>query len=68
MYNGRNMAAAEDGRLRLQEICTDKSWWRVPHLIKLNMLLLVPFFTSYVGGFDGSMMNGIQTVSQWQKC
>jgi hypothetical protein len=28
---------------------------------------MVPFFTSYVGGFDGSMLNGIQTVSQWQK-
>jgi hypothetical protein len=61
------MASTEIGELRLLDHCTDKSWWRVPYLIRLNMLLMVPFFTSYVGGFDGSMLNGIQTVSQWQK-
>lgn len=63
-----NMAAVEDGTLRLLELCTtDKPWWRVPHLVKLNMMLLVPFITSYVGGFDSSMLNGIQTLPQWQE-
>ncbi|KAJ6011680.1 hexose transporter protein (Lactose permease) [Penicillium canescens] len=61
------MAHTEDGFMRLRELCTEKSWWRVPHLIKLNLLLLVPFVTSYVGGFDGSMLNGIQTVPKWQQ-
>ncbi|GLI80217.1 hypothetical protein PoHVEF18_008569 [Penicillium ochrochloron] len=61
------MAHTEDGFMRLRELCTEKSWWRVPHLIKLNLLLLVPFLTSYVGGFDGSMLNGIQTVPKWQE-
>lgn len=57
----------EDGELRLLKLCTQESWWRVPHLVRLNLLLLVPFFASYVGGFDGSMLNGIQTVAQWQE-
>lgn len=61
-------ATNEDGHLRLLNLCTKESWWRVPHLVKLNLLLLVPFFSSYVGGFDGSMLNGIQTVTQWQEC
>ncbi|KAM0271132.1 hypothetical protein ACHAQH_009181 [Verticillium albo-atrum] len=60
------MSAHENGELRLQQLCTKESWWRVPHLVKLNLLLLIPFFTSYIGGFDGSMLNGIQTVTHWQ--
>lgn len=27
-----------------------KPWYRVPHLLKLNALLLVPLLTSYVSG------------------
>ncbi|KAM5347647.1 hypothetical protein ACJ41O_007471 [Fusarium nematophilum] len=44
--------------LRIQDLCRnlDKPWWRVPHLVKLNILLMVPFLTSYVSGFDGSMV------------
>lgn len=73
-YNLRKMAppsvhsATVDPNLKLLELCTDKSWWRVSHLIKLNMLLFIPFLTSYVGGFDASMLNGIQTVTAWQEC
>lgn len=61
------MSTNEDGELRLMQLCTKESWWRVPHLMKLNLMLLIPFFTSYIGGFDGSMLNGIQTVSHWQE-
>jgi hypothetical protein len=61
-----NMASLEDNTLRIRQLCTDQRWWRVPHLIRLNILLLVPFLTSYVGGFDGSMLNGVQTLPQWQ--
>ncbi|CAH0057188.1 unnamed protein product [Clonostachys solani] len=61
------MSSNEVGELRLLKLCTQESWWRVPHLLRLNLLLLIPFFASYVGGFDGSMLNGIQTVQQWQE-
>ncbi|KAL4879558.1 hypothetical protein BJY04DRAFT_208668 [Aspergillus karnatakaensis] len=59
----------DDSQVRLKDVCPDlgKPWWRVPHLLKLNILLLVPFLTSYIGGFDGSMINGIQTVPNWQE-
>lgn len=62
------MSAHENGELRLQQLCTQDKWWRLPHLRKLNLLILIPFFASYVGGFDGSMLNGIQTVQNWQEC
>ncbi|KAM6507170.1 hypothetical protein FALCPG4_018552 [Fusarium falciforme] len=60
------MASAENGELRLLKLCTKETWWRLPHLVRLNMLLFVPFLTSYVGGFDGSVLNGMQTVQHWQ--
>ncbi|KAH7247171.1 hypothetical protein NW759_007937 [Fusarium solani] len=54
--------------LRIKDLCPDlgKPWWRVPHLLKLNALLIAPFLTSYVGGYDGSVLNGMQTVPVWQ--
>jgi hypothetical protein len=61
-------AAAENGELRLLQLCTKESFWKVPYLLKLNMLLFIPFLTSYVGGFDGSVLNGMQTVEHWQTC
>jgi hypothetical protein len=62
------MASARADQLGIQELCTKEPWWRVPHLVKLNMLLFVPFLSSYVGGFDGSMLNGVQTLTHWKEC
>lgn len=31
-----------------------KFWWRVPHLLKLNLILLVPLLSSSVAGYDGT--------------
>ncbi|KAG8726105.1 hypothetical protein FRC12_023704, partial [Ceratobasidium sp. 428] len=41
-------------------------WWQHSHILTLNILLLVPLVTSYANGFDGSMMNGLQSVQQWK--
>lgn len=30
-----------------------KSWYRVPHLLQLNLVLLVPLLSSSVAGYDG---------------
>lgn len=30
-----------------------KPWYRVPHLVKLNLILLVPLLSSAVAGYDG---------------
>lgn len=31
----------------------DRHWWQVPHLLKLNLILLVPLLSSAVAGYDG---------------
>ncbi|KAI1271845.1 hexose transporter [Xylaria sp. FL0933] len=45
---------------------TDRYWFQQPHLLKLNLLLLVPLLSSSVAGYDGSLMNGLQSLEQWQ--
>ena len=54
---------------KLADVVPDhgKLWFRVPHILQLNILLLVPLITSYVSGFDGSMLNGMQSVPRWQE-
>lgn len=32
---------------------TSKSWYQQPHLLRLNLLLLVPLLSSSVSGYDG---------------
>ncbi|RKK13267.1 hypothetical protein BFJ66_g14015 [Fusarium oxysporum f. sp. cepae] len=44
-----------------------RPWYRVPHLVKLNILLLVPLMSSASIDYDGSMMNGLQTLPQWRE-
>jgi hypothetical protein len=42
-------------------------WWQHGYIVKLNLLLVIPLITSYANGFDGSMMNGLQSVERWQE-
>lgn len=32
---------------------SDKWWFQQPHLVRLNLLLLIPLMSSSVSGFDG---------------
>lgn len=34
----------------------NKIWFRVPHLLKLNLILLVPLLSSAVAGYDGKYL------------
>lgn len=43
----------------------DRPWYRTPHLLRLNILLLVVTLSATGMGFDGSMMNGLQSLSTW---
>ncbi|KAG7285888.1 hypothetical protein NEMBOFW57_008182 [Staphylotrichum longicolle] len=43
-----------------------KPWYRTRHLLLLNLALLMPLLSASAIGFDGSMMNGLQTLSQWR--
>ncbi|KIX05709.1 uncharacterized protein Z518_03681 [Rhinocladiella mackenziei CBS 650.93] len=44
-----------------------KPWWRDGTLIKLNSLLLCALLTQTASGFDGSMLNGMQSLPQWKR-
>ena len=59
----------------------NKMWFRVPHLLQLNFILMIPLLSSAVAGYDGtfpfllpgmlanragSLMNGLQSITQWQ--
>ncbi|KAI4653225.1 uncharacterized protein J4E79_008739 [Alternaria viburni] len=46
---------------------TNKYWFQIPHLRRLNLILLVPLLSSAVAGYDGSLMNGLQSLPQWQE-
>ncbi|OLN83421.1 Lactose permease 11 [Colletotrichum chlorophyti] len=41
-------------------------WYRTNHLLLLNLILFVPMLSSASVGFDGAMMNGLQTLKQWR--
>ncbi|KAG9961078.1 general substrate transporter, partial [Aureobasidium melanogenum] len=45
---------------------TNKYWFQHKHLLQLNLLLLVPLISSSVAGYDGSLMNGLQSLPQWR--
>lgn len=34
----------------------DRPWFRVPHLLQLNLILLVPLLSSAVAGYDGNVL------------
>lgn len=44
----------------------DRPWCRVPRLLKLNLILLVPLLSSATAGYDGSMMNALQATDSWK--
>jgi hypothetical protein len=43
---------------------TEKWWFQQSQLLKLNFVLLVPLLSSSVAGYDGSLMNGLQSLPQ----
>ncbi|KAK5943513.1 hypothetical protein PMZ80_004521 [Knufia obscura] len=42
------------------------TWYKHRSLIHLHSLVVVLLLSSATNGFDGSMMNGLQTLSYWQ--
>jgi hypothetical protein len=44
------------------------TWYKDPGLRKLYFLLATVIMVSATNGFDGSMMNGLQTVKNWLNC
>ncbi|KAK9236473.1 general substrate transporter [Lipomyces kononenkoae] len=41
-------------------------WYKKRHLLLLNIFMVIPYLSSTTNGYDGSMMNGLQSQNQWQ--
>lgn len=52
--------------LEKEELHYDKPWYRVSHLLKLNLLLLIPMSSGALNGFDGALVNVLQIFSSWK--
>jgi hypothetical protein len=44
------------------------TWWKHPGLRKLYLMMPVLFLGSTINGYDGSLLNGLQTMEPWQTC
>lgn len=42
-----------------------RPWYRVSHLVYLNICVFVVTLTSTNNGYDGSMLNGLQSLTSW---
>ncbi|KAK8043087.1 hypothetical protein PG994_013570 [Apiospora phragmitis] len=42
------------------------AWFSNAGILKLNGILLLSLISSYATGFDGSMMNGLQSLDSWK--
>jgi hypothetical protein len=43
-------------------------WWKQKNLRKLYLMMPLLFLVSTTLGYDGSLLNGLQTMPTWQEC
>jgi hypothetical protein len=44
------------------------TWWKHRGLRKLYPMMPILFLGSTINGYDGSLLNGLQTMTPWQEC
>jgi hypothetical protein len=44
------------------------TWYKDSGMRTLYIALMFAVLTSATNGYDGSMMNGLQALTEWQKC
>jgi hypothetical protein len=47
---------------------TEVPWWKQPYLRQLYFMMGFLFLGSTTLGYDGSLLNGLQTMTTWQDC
>ncbi|KAF9445992.1 general substrate transporter [Macrolepiota fuliginosa MF-IS2] len=62
---GGGPAVVSDGGGYAHLIDNSRPWWRNSRLIFLNLWIVLLLITSSTNGYDGSMMNGLQSLDQW---
>ena len=60
------MATTKEEMSKLMENVTP--WYRDPGRRKLYALLLIALLSSATNGYDGSLMNGVQSITFYEKC
>lgn len=43
-------------------------WWRHKGLRRLYIMMPILFLGATTNGYDGSLLNGLQTMVPWQEC
>lgn len=61
------VVVAEPGHQIDHLIDHSKPWWKNRRIVYLNLWILLLLITSSTNGYDGSMMNGLQSLGQWQE-
>ncbi|OAG07860.1 general substrate transporter [Paraphaeosphaeria sporulosa] len=54
---------AQTGRLEVPEV----TWYKEPGLRKLYLMIPILFLGATINGYDGSLLNGLQTLKPWQE-
>lgn len=49
-------------------VCPKVTWYKNSGLIRLYIMMPVLFLGSTVNGYDGSLLNGLQTMDTWSNC
>lgn len=66
----RNQIVTSDGQndatIDVQKLL-DKKWYQYPHLRRLYGWMSVVLLVQATNGLDGSIMNGMQTLTYWNK-
>jgi hypothetical protein len=44
------------------------TWYKDPGLRKLYLMMPILLLGSTINGYDGSLLNGLQTMVPWQDC
>ncbi|SGZ47317.1 CIC11C00000005845 [Sungouiella intermedia] len=53
--------------LSVEDFIHDKRpWYKVPHLRKMTFVIFLLTLSSTTSGYDGSVMNGLQSLLHWQ--
>ncbi|RDW64300.1 uncharacterized protein DSM5745_09711 [Aspergillus mulundensis] len=58
-------ATRNPGHSQLEAVLPETTWWKSPQLRRLNFCILSLIFFSSSNGFDGSLVNGLQSLDSW---
>jgi len=62
---GAPAAVVNSGDVLEKSLDPTRKWYNNKRLISLNGWIFLLLITSSTNGYDGSMMNGLQSLKQW---